>query len=500
MKPFNRRNFLKYSSYLALTTVIGGCQNNPPAPVPTVVPVPSVTPAPSHVMSATPAATSAATAAREFELVASVTPVNIGTGEFKAWTYNGLPVGPELRVTEGDIIRVKLTNQLPDPTTIHWHGIPLPNAMDGVPDMPYPAVKPGESFVYEFRAWPSGTYWYHPHVAHQLDRGLVGALIIEPKQAAGRYDREYVLMLDDWATADGGGPDAPNRAANRDMQMMGMGGGGMMGQSEPQAGDPLSEPVYDSYAINGQTAQIAPPFMTKQGERLKLRFINCSGATIYDVRVAGHTMSVTHTDGRPVEPLEVEVLRIAMGERYDVEVMANNPGHWQIYASADTTDKLVTLGNLFYQDSAATADSGDNLGQNYRWNDYNLLKGVAEEGFAPVATVEEYALFDQSLTGGHGTPYWGINGKAYPDTDNLVVSLGQRVRVTYRNQSMLPHPMHLHGHFFKFGQNVYKDTVIVPTHSSLTVELVADNPGHWMHHCHNIYHAEAGMMNMLQVS
>jgi FtsP/CotA-like multicopper oxidase with cupredoxin domain len=440
---------------------------------------------------------------KEFNLTAAVTPIDLGNGEFQAWTYNGLPVGPEIRLTEGDRVRITLTNNLPATTTVHWHGIPVPNAMDGVPNMTQPPVQPGESFVYEFDAYPAGSYWYHPHVGHQLDRGLVGPLIIEPKNTPGNYDREYTMLLEDWATIDGGGPAAEDRMVNRDMAGM-MGGmmGRMMGGGSNDPNAPLVEPVYDAYTINGQLAEIAEPLTAKQGEKLKLRFINGSSGTIYDLRLAGHTLTITHTDGRPVEPFTVDVLRIAMGERYDVEVTANNPGRWRLYAIPDSAGRqYVTLGMLQYTDAQASSDSGDNLPETIRWNDVFQMAGAAEERYPVPSPTGEVAIFNQVLTGGHGAPYWSINGQIWPDAEELAVSKGQPVQLNYRNQSMMPHPMHLHGHFFEVGQTaVRKDTVIVPSHGLVSIRFVANNPGGWMHHCHNIYHAEAGMMNVLRVS
>jgi FtsP/CotA-like multicopper oxidase with cupredoxin domain len=313
---------------------------------------------------------------REFDLTAALAPVDLGSGEFQAWTYNGLPVGPEIRVTEGDTIRVTLTNSLPDPTTIHWHGLPVPNGMDGVPGVTQPPVQPGESFMYEFPAWPSGTYWYHPHVGHQLDRGLVGPLVIEPKNEVGDYDREYTLLLDDWVTVDGGGPEAALRASGG--MMGGMTGRSMMGGGFFQGnGDsPLQEPIYTTFAVNGLTATAANPFAVKQGERVRLRLINGSGATIYGLRLAGHSLTITHTDGRPVYPFEVDVLRIGMGERYDVLFTADNPGRWTLYDTLGVNGSgRLDLAAFQYANSIGAQDSGDNLTGNFRWNDYRLLTG-----------------------------------------------------------------------------------------------------------------------------
>lgn len=506
-RTHSRREFLRYAGGMVALTALGGpvlsaCSSTTAARASN--PVASAT--------ATPFATTGTPqpelngdnlSLKEFNLTAAVAPINLGTGEIQAWTYNGLSVGPEIRVTEGDRVRITLTNNLPDPTTIHWHGIPVPNAMDGVPGMTQPPVQPGETFVYEFDALPAGSYWYHPHVGHQLDRGLVGPFIIEPKNNPGNYDREYTLLLEDWAAVDGGGPAASNRMTNRDMGGMMGGMGGMMGRmmgGSNNPDDPLVEPVYDAYTVNGQIAETAEPLTTKQDEKLKLRFINGSSGTMYDLRLAGHTMTITHTDGRPVEPFTVDVLRISMGERYDVEVTADNPGRWRLYAIPDSAGDYVTLGTLQYTDALASSDSGDSLPQNVRWNDISQMTGKAEESYPQSPIADDLTVFEQSLSGGHGTPYWGINNQLWPDTDEMAVSVGQPVQFNYRNNSMMPHPMHLHGHFFEVGQTgVRKDTVIVPSHGSVSVRFVADNPGGWMHHCHNIYHAEAGMMNVLRV-
>jgi len=495
----SRREFLRYAGGALALTAFGGpllsaCNSTTAAQASSPTATPNVTPAtlPNPITSLP---------VKEFNLTTAVTPIDLGTGEFQAWTYNGLPIGPEIRVTEGDRVRVTLTNNLPDATTVHWHGITVPNAMDGVPGMTQPAVQPGESFVYEFDAFPAGSYWYHPHVGHQLDRGLVGPFIIEPKRNLGNYDREYTLLLEDWATVDGAGPAATNRMDSRDMAGM-MGGmmGRMIGGRSNDPNAPLLEPVYDAYTSNGQVAEVAEPLSAKQGEKLKLRFINGSSGTIYDLRLAGHAMTITHTDGRPVEPFSVDVLRIAMGERYDVEVAANNPGRWRLYAIPDSANDYVTLGILQYADAQATRDSGDSLPQNVRWNDVFQMTGMPEEDYPVLPVVDDLAVFEQSLSGGHGSPLWGINGQLWPNTDDIVVGLGQPVQLDYRNNSMMPHPMHLHGHFFEVGQTgVRKDTVLVPSHGLVSVRFVADNPGGWMHHCHNIYHAEAGMMNVVRV-
>jgi multicopper oxidase len=438
---------------------------------------------------------------REYALNASVSTVDLGTGKsFRAWTYNGQVPGPEIRVKEGETIRAVLKNFLPEGTTIHWHGLPVPNTMDGVPFVTQEPVKTGQSFIYEFKATPPGTYLYHSHASYQLDRGLYGPLIVEPKREERSYDREFVLMLEDWATVDGGGPEASKMGRIRPvMGMMGM----MRGRFGP--GIPLQEPLYDVYAINGRIFGSSAPFKVRKGDRVRLRIINPSASTIYTIRIAGHSLTITHADGRPIVPYEVDALIIGMGERYEVEITANNPGRWQIYNLRDGTPVSgMLLGTVLYDGIRSKSYDNDSPGL-IRLNDYYLLEGLPESYIKPVEKVER--IFQMTLSGGMMSPYWTINGRVYPDSDDITVRHGERVRLEYFNMSMMPHPMHLHGHFFevagtglKSGVRVKKDTLIIPPHMGRgVIEFTADNPGVWFHHCHNLYHMEAGMANRVKI-
>ena len=244
---------------------------------------------------------------RKYAFTASETSVRLGEGpEFKALTYNGQVPGPEIRVTEGDIIRVALKNDLTKATTIHWHGIPLENAMDGVPGITQPAVQPGETFVYEFEARPAGSFLYHSHVGYQLDQGLYGSLIIEPAKQKESYDQEYSLVLEDWVLRDGGG----TATVQRRPPMGGMHGRMHRGPSFGPADGPLWEPVYDGYAVNGKVNGAIGALSVRKGDRVKLRLINACSATIFFLRLAGHSLTVSHCDGNPIQPVETDVLRI----------------------------------------------------------------------------------------------------------------------------------------------------------------------------------------------
>ncbi|MGM0494171.1 MAG: multicopper oxidase family protein [Armatimonadota bacterium] len=472
----------------------------------------------------------------EVDLTAREAPVDLGDGErFSAYVYNDAAGGPEIRVSEGDTLRITLQNQLPDNTTIHWHGVPVPNPMDGVPEITQDPVASGDSFVYEFPAWPAGTYVYHSHVGYQLDQGLHAPLIIEDPDDPG-VDEEFVLVISDWATVDGAGPAASEAGRNQQRGGMmggrGMGGrgGGMMGGGEgtmggrgggmmggrgggmmgprmgrgqvPEGEDvPLLEPVYDQYAVNGRLPSQANVMQVSRGDRARLRLINASSSSVYQLRLTGHEVRVTRADGRPVEPVEVGGLRIGMGERYDVEFVADNPGRWQLLAWPDTTDAdPIHLRTLRYRGTQSTGFSGDTAGD-IRMLGYDDLRAVEEDDLPRVGGRVDRTI-RMVLSGGMmGSRYWTINGQIYPDSDDATIQEGERVRIEYSNRSMMPHPMHLHGHFFELDMpgRPRKDTVIVEAHMGfMALEFVADNPGDWFHHCHNLYHLMGGMANVVQ--
>lgn len=446
-------------------------------------------------------------AVKEFRFSASPATVNLGAGpDFVAWTYNGQVPGPEIRVREGEIVRVVLKNFLPEGTTIHWHGVPVPNAMDGVPAVTQKAVMPGETFVYEFEARPAGSYLYHSHFHYQLDQGLYGSLIIEPSRPQGSYDREYTLLLEDWVMRDGGGVADTERRPP--MGMGGMGGRGMMrGMGRGRGGlgtsaGPLWEPVYDGYAVNGRIYPEIKPLVMSKGDKVKLRILNPSSATIYDLRLAGHSLTITHLDGRPIKPVETDVLRIGMGERYDAEFAADNPGTWLLAAAETGFGEGMIRIPVHYRGVNGREAVPPRFHRGLRFATYGDLQALNPSAESSSGSTDRF--YPQTLSGGMHSPFWTINGYVYPNAERLVVRKDERVRIGYGNHSMMPHPMHLHGHFFKVVNPslprerwILKDTIIVEPMQRMEIEFVADNPGNWFHHCHNLYHMEAGMANVV---
>jgi len=428
---------------------------------------------------------------REINLVAEPSPFEVPSrGVFQRWLYNGEFPGPEIRASEGERLRLTVKNNLPEGTTIHWHGIPLHNAMDGVPDVTQPAIPPGGTFAYEFDAAPSGTFMYHSHFGLQPDRGLVGPLIVEEKKHHVDYDREFTLVLSDFLP---GVPAPLGRSTNAQGARMAM-----------------QTPPYVVLLINGRPPDAPAVFSVKTGERVRLRLINPSGTTIYRFAIGGHPVTVTHTDGRPVEPFPVDSLYIAPGERYDVIVNAKNSGAWPIAASSDN-DLPPARAVLRYTDSndlrprEGALPEGLSGGRLLRLADLRALdlpeQRKPDRTFSLVlagGTMGTGGMMESKESGKMMSQEWTMNGQAYPKAAPLEIHHGETVRIRLDNQSAMPHPMHLHGHFFRVG-NVIKDTTIVWTHSErVELNFAANNSGAWLFHCHNLYHMEGGMTRLVR--
>ncbi len=361
-----RRALLGAAGLGVRALVLGSCGNTAtrlPAPLPTSTGVPNTG---TSTGARTPQTVTQTGTVHEFSLTAAPTEVEIGGQRVSAWAYNGQVPGPEIRVTEGDTLRIALANGLPEDTSIHWHGLAIPNAMDGVPGVTQPPITSGKGFLYEFIAPHAGTYMYHPHTGLQLDRGLYGPLIVEPRNQIQRVDREYTLMFDDWLDATP--EDTLRQLKATGDRMGGMGGttsgrSGMGGARASTASGSAESPpdvVYPRYLVNGTSADAPQELTVNEGETVRLRFINPSSATIYRVALAGHTFTVTHADGQPVEPREVDTVRIGMGERYDVLVHAIHPGVWQLAARAEGTTMLART-VLRYQGDASPAPAVSEL-------------------------------------------------------------------------------------------------------------------------------------------
>ena len=445
-------------------------------------------------------------------LTPRATTIDVGGPTMNTWAYGDTVPGPLIRATAGDLVRITVDNQLPAETSIHWHGIALRNAADGVPGLTQDPIKQQSRFVYEFVAPDPGTYFYHPHVGVQLDRGLYAPIVIDDPAEPGDYDEEWIVILDDWIDGTGTTPDdvlaglaATNSGSadpkggmdgmdmGSDSSMPGMDGmdGMSMGSSESPFGD-AGDVDYPHYLINGRVGSSPDVLRAKPGQRVRLRFINAAADTIFAVAVGNHTLSLTHTDGFPVRPQQAGAFYIGMGERYDA-VVTLKEGVFPLIAKP--VGKTGQGFALIRTAAGAAPTPGDAVAE---------LNGAILIGSD--LTPEESARLperdiEQELTltlTGQMSPYtWAINGAAYPENRPLTIRPGKRVQVQLSNMTMMAHPMHLHGHTFALPNGLRKDTVLLKPMQKLAVQFQADNPGNWMAHCHNIYHAEAGMMTAL---
>ncbi|WP_338748312.1 multicopper oxidase family protein [Janibacter alittae] len=439
-------------------------------------------------------------------LRAAPTTVDLAGRAVQTWAYDGVVPGKELRATAGDVVRVRLANDLPEDTTVHWHGLALRNDMDGVPGLTQDPVGAGASFDYEFVVPNPGTHWFHPHVGAQLDRGLQAPLIVEDPREPMNYDEEVVLVLDDWT--DGWG-DSPDVILDR-LAREGMGGTSMTGtdhgemdmeEAMPSDDQPLGadtgDVVYPVQLINGRVPEDPFVINAAPGRRIRLRIINAGGDTPYRFAISGHRLNVTHTDGYQVDPTEVDTLIIGMGERYDV-VVTTDDGAFAVVAVPE--GKAAPPGFAVLRTASGATPDPNSLPAELtgRLLSYADLRATESAALEPRQPDREIGLGLQMVDGGR---QWFINGAAYGDHDPLEIRSGERVRLVMHNESMMFHPMHVHGHTFALvgqnGRGIRKDTINVKPMESLSVDVRADNPGQWLVHCHNIYHGELGMMTVL---
>ena len=428
----------------------------------------------------------------EHTLTARPATLDLGGATVDTWAFGDTAPGPLIRATAGDMLRVRVDNQLPADTTVHWHGIALRNEADGVPGLTQNPIATGDSFLYEFDAPDPGTYFYHPHVGVQLDRGLYAPLIIEDPREPGDYDLEWIVVLDDWVDGTGRSPDdvlatltSAAGGSSEGMGGMGMGSGGM---GDPPFGD-AGDVAYPHYLINGRVPTAPDVLHGKPGQRVRLRIINAGSDTLFTVAVGGHRLTLTHTDGYAVQPRETDAFYIGMGERYDA-----------IVTLEDGVFPLVAAPYGKQGQAMALIRTGSGSTPRPTVHPAELDGAILEATDLRPAEATRLPSRDPDTSetvhlSGQMAPYrWAVNGAPYGKNDPIVIDKGDRVRLQLMNMTQMTHPMHVHGHTFALPNGLRKDTVLIKPMSSLSVDLQADNPGSWMTHCHNVYHGEAGMM------
>lgn len=448
---------------------------------------------------------------REYTITAQASHLQVSADKtLPVWTFNNSVPGPQIRVKVGDTVKVKLQNELEEPVSVHWHGYPVPNGMDGIPGVTQDAVVPGKAFTYEFKAKIPGTYWYHSHQdsVNQLDKGLYGSLIVEDPNED--YDRDYTLVLDEWVSSGSvNGDQNAMDAANSSMNGDGMDHGGMNHSSLDMGGmsgmgHDMS--MYDLYTINGKTGDAIDKLTVKEGEKVRIRLIN-AGYLTHTIHLHGHEFKIVSTDGQPVNSPAVitdQGIAIAPGERYDLEFIANNPGQWLLEEHGSEARIQGMRAVIAYEGAEKKTMDASNASE--QLPQFDLLKygQQVKTNFSLDQSFDQDVLLNLNTAMKDGEMVYTINGKIFPDTDPIQVDKGERVKVTFMNHSSKDdHPMHLHGHFFQVlskngqpleGAPVIKDTLNVKPGEKYVVAFEADNPGDWMFHCHDLHHASAGMV------
>ena len=522
-------------------------------------------------------------AVKEYHLTIAEQTVNITGKSVKRITVNGQFPAPLLEFEEGDDAVIHVHNQLKNQdSSIHWHGLLLPGLMDGVPAFNgFRGIKPQGHFVYQFKVRQSGTYWYHAHSKGQEQDGLYGALLIHPQAkqplpAHEQTDRDYVVMLSDFHEKSSNQIQKDLkisaefyqnrretladvlRQTQRDGLKATWSDRKMWNQMRMLKTD-LSDVTGYTFLMNGKTPEQNWTGKFKPNEKVRLRFINASAMSFYDVRIPNLKMTVVSADGQPVKPVSVDEFRIGTAETYDV-VVEPKAAHYAIEAeSIDRSgfalgrlqnELLPTMQMPHVAQSRPRAlltmeDMGhgsehldvDHSKMNHamtsaidhsqhdtfsKKNDSTVVYGWANAstpvGHKALQYADLQALQPQKDTrepmselvirlGGTMERYiWTINGKKFSEAEPLQVQYGERIRIKFINDSMMAHPMHLHGMFMQLenGQTAKdlpnKHTIIVPPGKTVTALLTADELGEWAIHCHLLYHMSAGMMNKLIVA
>ncbi|MEE4618671.1 copper resistance system multicopper oxidase [Pseudomonas alliivorans] len=542
----------------------------------------------------------------EFDLFIGETPVNLTGSPRTAMTVNGGLPGPLLRWREGDTVTLRVKNRLKDITSIHWHGIILPANMDGVPGLSFDGIAPDGMYVYRFKVRQNGTYWYHSHSGFQEQSGVYGPLIIDAREPEPfSYEREHVVMLTDWTDEDptrlmkklkkqsdyynqnkrtvgdfikdvsdkGWSKTVADRAMWAQMQM------------DPTDLADVSGATY-TYLMNGQAPDMNWTGLFKPGERIRLRFINGSSMSYFDVRIPGLKMTVVASDGLHVKPVSVDEFRIAVAETFDVIVepadgaytvfaqsmdrtgyargtLASRPGMKADVPSLDPRPLLsmddIGMAGMDHgamshgstnQDSMQGMDHSQ-MGHDMQGMDHTTMSvntsqsqshpdsetdnplvdmqamstssrlddpgiGLRNNGRRVLTYADLHSTFDDPdgrepsrtielhLTGHMEKFAWSFDGIKFSDAEPLKLKYGERVRVVLVNDTMMTHPIHLHGMWSDLEDEngrfkVRKHTIDMPPGSKRSYRVTADALGRWAYHCHMLYHMEMGMFREVRV-
>lgn len=506
---------------------------------------------------------------REFDLVVAETPVNITGTPRLATTINGVLPAPTLRWREGDTVTIRVTNHLREPTSIHWHGILLPHSMDGVPGSSFANIAPGETFTYRFKVRQNGTYWYHSHSGMQEQTGMYGAIIITPAAGESvRAERDHIVLLSDWTDedpmqvlrklkieSDYYNMNRPTFAGFlRDARRKGLAEAlaarqmwNEMRMNPTDLADVSAQTL--TYLMNGRPTTANWTALFRPGETVRLRFINGAANTFYDVRIPGLELTVIAADGQNVEPVTVDEFRFGPGETYDV-LLRPLAGAYTIFAQTmdrsgfargTLTSEAGRLAAVPAVDAPQWLTMTDMMGDmaepetpvrharteygpstdmrvdTPRTNLDDPGVGLRDNGrrvltYADLVTLggsmdlrEPEREMEVHLTGNMERYTWSIDGVGFADSKPVHFHYGERLRVIYHNDTMMTHPMHLHGMWCELENEagefqVRKHTISVQPAQRVSFLVTADAPGRWAWHCHLMFHMDSGMFREVVVA
>lgn len=512
---------------------------------------------------------------KEYNLIIEQNKMTLGGVTAKAMTVNGTIPGPVLEFNEGDLAIINVTNKMDVETSVHWHGLILPNFFDGVPYLTTPPIKSGTEFQYRIPINQSGTYWYHSHTMLQEQKGVYGPIVIHPKEKTLKYDKELVVVLSDWTNEKPMNVLRNLKRGNewyqvkkktavplsRAIAQKGFGAQLKMWRDRMEGAD-IADIYYPAFLSNGKKLAEYPDF--KPGDKVRLRFVNASASTYYWLDFGASNALVVASDGVDVQPVNKNRFLFAIAETYDVivtipqgklEIIAtaqDGSGHTSVHLGSgklypakviERPDKVeimkqladmdMKMGaptlignkkkktpeflmdkygmdmkmdnkkekdmNMDHMDHSNMTKESTSEGFDYKerktYFNYDFLKAKEKTSYSPDVEVNEILL---NLTGNMNRYVWSINGIPLSETDKIKVKSGEVTRITLNNLTMMHHPMHLHGHYFrvinKNGEHSpLKHTVNVAPMQKVTIEFFNEEYGDWFFHCHVLYHMMSGM-------
>jgi CopA family copper-resistance protein len=487
----------------------------------------------------------------EYDLIIDKAGFRVDDRSAEATMFNESIPGPLVRLREGQEAVMRVTNLLDEDTSLHWHGLLVPADMDGVPGFSYDGIRPGETFEYRFTVPQSGTYWYHSHSGTQEQQGLYGPLVVDPAEDDPIVsDREYFVVLSDWTDenamtmlrnlkGDGGYYNYQKRtlpafvsglfddagATIKDRTMW-----GAMRMDPTDIAD-VTGATYD-YLMNGTSAADNWTAIFRAGEKVRLRIINAAAMTYFDLRIPGLKMTVVQADGQNVEPVRVDEFRIGVAETYDVLVEPESGRSYTIFAQsmdrsgfargtlaegegseADIPDfdpqplRTMAMMDMGDMDMSEDMEGMDHSTMGVPTTDRRKLEYADLQALEPNRDIRQPTRdVTLRLTGDMERYFWTINDKKLSQSDPIRLTVGERVRLIFTNETMMEHPMHLHGVFMELQNGAHpafaprKHTISVPPNQAIEAHLTFDEPGAWAFHCHLLFHMMTGMFVRVEVA